>query len=57
MTLKNALKHPPSTGVLAVWDNIHIKSFSKAFEEPVFILKYKNLEKGLVKILETHLEL
>lgn len=44
-------------GVLAVWDNIHIKSFSKAFEEPVLILKHENLEKGLVKILETHLEL
>lgn len=39
-------------GVLVIWDGANMKNMGKAFEQPVFILQDKNMEKGFIKLLE-----
>ncbi|HHT10998.1 MAG TPA: hypothetical protein GX009_11885 [Candidatus Atribacteria bacterium] len=40
-------------GVLVIWDGANIKDMNNALKQPVLILQDKNMEKGLLNILET----
>jgi len=39
-------------GILVVWDGIFIKNFKEAIDQPVLVLKDKNMEKGFEEILK-----